>query len=136
MVKWKILFRWIVLLPGAFGGASLAWLAVTAVINLILLAAGTNPSSFIGKAFITSLSGFALGSGFVFAGAAITPNHRRQITFVLAVAGFMTLGRVMWQSIAETDYFSAWSGFCAALGVGSTLYAVSKGKVGLPWSSQ
>lgn len=69
--KSKLVFRWIAFLPAALLAAWLAWFVVMLGNKVAVGMQGTDPDSFLARAFNEFISHAALGATFVYAGAKV-----------------------------------------------------------------
>jgi hypothetical protein len=72
-----------------------------------------------------------MGVAFVYAGARVAPNHRRQTAFGLAVVGFLAVGIAVLSAITVTNYWALWADVFAALGAGAVTFAIGRGEIKL-----
>ncbi|OQW66961.1 MAG: hypothetical protein BVN29_04810 [Nitrospira sp. ST-bin5] len=127
----KAILRWAALAPGAIAAGWLAWVLVNFLNRLTMSFQGLDPNSFLGRAYIETLSGLIMGAAFVYVGAKIAPAHNKNVSFVLAGIAFMMSGIALFPAIVKPDYWAIWSGLCVGFGAGSVVYSISKGQINL-----
>jgi hypothetical protein len=127
----KAILRWVALLPGAVAAGWLTWILVSFLNRLTMGFQGLDPNSFLGRAYVETVSGLIMGAAFVYVGAKIAPAHNKNVSFVLAGIALMMSGIALFPAIVKPDYWAIWSGLCVGFGAGAVVYSVSKGEINL-----
>lgn len=127
--KAKIIGRWIALGPAAALVALITPAAVKYVNRLSLYAAGFDPDSVPGRAYIEALAGLAAGAVFVYVGARVAPDHRRNVAIALAAIGLFVTGASVLGDLIAGFYWLAWQGGCAAFGACAVAGGIVRGEI-------
>jgi hypothetical protein len=125
------IIRWIAFFPGAAVAAWLAWLLVGFFNRLTMMLQGFDPTEFVARAFVETISSLVLGAAFVYAGAKIAPAYRKNVSFILAGTALVLSGIALFPALMAADYWAIWSGLCVGFGAGAVVYSVSEGEINL-----
>ena len=127
----KIVGRWIALGPAAALAALITPALVKYVNRLSLYAAGFDPDSSLGRAYIEALAGLAAGAVFVYVGARVAPDHRRNVAITLAAIGLFVTGAAILGDLIAAHYWLALQGVCAAIGACVLAHSIARGEIRL-----
>lgn len=128
----EVIFRWVALFPGAVAAGWLAWFLVSFLNRLMMGLQGFDSTSFLGRAYIETVSSLVMGATFVYAGVKIAPAYHKNVLFVLAGIALVMSGIMLFPAIMKPDYWAVWSGLCVGFGAGAVAYSVSEGEISLP----
>lgn len=127
----KVILRWVSFVPAALLAAWLAWLVVAFLNKVTMGMQGIDPNSFLSRVFIEFISHAVMGAAFVYVGAKVAPMHHKVVAYVLAGAGLVLAGFMLFPAFMVSNYWAVWAGLSLILGVGATAYSVSVGEVEL-----
>lgn len=118
-------------MPAAVLAAWAAWLVIAFLNKVTMGMSGIDPTSFVSRAFIEFASHAAMGAAFVYVGAKVAPMHHKVVAYVLAGAGLVIAGFMLFPALMVSNYWAVWAGLSLILGVGATAYSVGVGEVEL-----
>ena len=124
-------FRWLAVFPGAVAASWGAWILINFLNRLTMVFQGFDPDSFLGRAYIETVSGLAMGVAFVYAGAKTAPANCKKVAFILSGIALFLSGVTLFPAILKPDYWAIWSCLCVGFGAGAVAYSVSQGETNL-----
>jgi hypothetical protein len=127
--KAKLVGRWIAFGPVAALAAFVTPFTVKLINRLGLFWVGLDPDWLLSRAYIEALAGLGMGAVFVYVGARVAPNHKRNATVTLAGVALVLTGGALFADLLVADYWAVWQGAFFAVGACAVSYSIVKGEI-------
>src|SRR5204863_6621815 len=121
--------RWILAFPVAVGCAWAAWYESGFAYRFGMVWVGVDPTSFLSNPYFELISSVVMGAAFVYVGARIAPDYKRETTLVLAAIGLLAVGANIFASLSVGNYSALWPDLWLVVGMGLTVFSVFSGEL-------
>ena len=133
MDRVKYVARWIAMVPCAFA----ALLLVPPIVSVLIWISTSvspavfDPESFVDRLFFEALSDGAGGAAFVFVGARIAPDRRRQAAYALAALSVLISGITLYLAANMGDLWAIWQIAWTGIGSLAVVFSIRKNEIDL-----